>query len=187
MPNCRHVCLSLLIFNLLGCSIFQEEPAGPDESRAMRAPGAQSSVWLGPKREVSHYRTLFHGYDTVNYRLAAWESGDPEQPFTFRLLIDAHYGGARPRHYDLAKWADGSSRATTGHKHEAERCQLFNSMVSACLFHDRAWLELSRDELEDARTAGLTLTLASEAETYERIAIPAADIQSLLDAAAPAR
>ena len=189
MPICRPVCLSLLVLNLLGCSLFQDEPLGPAVLRAAgtSAPGAPGSVWLGPSRQASRHRTLFFGHDTVSYRLAAWESGDPGKPVVYRLLVDASYGGAKPRHYDLARLADGSTRATLGRKHATERCQLFNSLVSACLFRDLAWLEFSRAELDAAGTEGLALTLASEAETYERVELTAADVRSLLDAVGPAR
>jgi hypothetical protein len=97
------------------------------------------------------------------------------------VSIDAHYGGTL-RHYDAIKFADGSSRPVGFHSHDTERCQFFNNMVYACLFRDRASLELSRSELEAARFKGLKLTLNSDKQGYESIDLPANYIQGFLQA-----
>jgi hypothetical protein len=136
-------------------------------------------LWHGPALRVSHYRTLFYGYDSVDYRLNASKS--IASSLKYEMSIDADYGGDL-RHYDAVKFADGSSRQTVNHRHETERCQFFNSLVYACLFHDRASLELSRSELEATQLKGLRLTLSSDKQDYESIDLPANYVQGFLQA-----
>jgi len=136
-------------------------------------------VLRGPALRLSHYRTLFYGYDSVDYWLNALKSlaGSVE----YEMSIDADYGGDL-RHYDAVKFADGSSRQTLNHRHDTERCQFFNSMVYSCLYHDRASLDLSPPELEAARLKGLRLTLSSGKQDYETIDLPANYIEGFLQA-----
>ncbi len=136
-------------------------------------------VWRAPELEVRHYRTLFYGYDTVYYRLAAQKS--PSGGLRYQLSIDAHYGGDL-RHYEAVKFADGSSRPLDRRQHDTERCQFFNSLVYACLFRDQVRLELSPAELEAAQGNGLRMTLSSAVQDYEAIELPANYIRGFLQA-----
>ena len=134
-------------------------------------------VWRGPALRVSHYRTLFYGYDCVDYWLHARKS--PALSVKYAMSFDADYGGDL-RHYDVVKFADGSSRQTVNHRHDTKRCQFFNSMVYSCLYHDRVSLELSHTELVAARMKGLQLTLSSGKQDYESIVLPANYVQGFL-------
>ena len=58
----------------------------------------QDLTWFAPELHLSHYRTLFYGYDTMDYRLAAPEYPQTKTNDGFRLLIDASY---TPRGQDI--------------------------------------------------------------------------------------
>ncbi|MDD5273270.1 MAG: hypothetical protein PHU14_11175, partial [Methylovulum sp.] len=117
----------------------------------------------------------------LDYRLAAPEPSTPEPNAGFRLLIDANYGGDI-RHYDFAEFSGQSSRALSQQKHIAERCQIFNSLISSCIYRDQLSLSLSKTELEKAQVAGMHLLLCSESKPYERIDLPANYIRGFLKA-----
>ena len=116
----------------------------------------QDLTWFAPELHLSHYRTLFYGYDTIDYRLAAPEYPQTKTNDGFRLLIDASYGGDI-RHYDFARLADDTTRVINHHQHDIERCQVFNSLISSCLYRDRFSLNLSQSDLQNARVLGLQL------------------------------
>ena len=141
----------------------------------------QDLTWFAPELHLSHYRTLFYGYDTMDYRLAAPEYPQTKTNDGFRLLIDASYGGDI-RHYDFAKLADDTTRVINHHQHDIERCQVFNSLLSSCLYRDRFSLNLSQSDLQNARVSGLQLLLTSGAQHYERIDLPSNYIQGFLKA-----
>lgn len=140
-------------------------------------PDPQGLAWFAPPLYSSQYRTLFFGYDTLEYRLAA-ANDDPDN---FRLVFYANYGGD-VRHYDFAKFADKPARGTSHQQHFAERCQLFNSLIASCIYQDRFSLNLSRTELEQAHGTGLKITLSSESKSYEQLELPANYIQGFLSA-----
>lgn len=143
--------------------------------------GQPELAWLAPELHISHFRTLFYGYDTVDYRLAAPEHpGNNENP-GFRLLVDAHYGG-NLRHYAFAKMPDASTREVSHKQHDVERCQIFNSLISSCLYRDRFSLNLSRPELELGLAKGIQLLLSSKKQDYENLDIPSNYIQGFLKA-----
>ena len=141
----------------------------------------QDLTWFAPELHLSHYRTLFYGYDTMDYRLAAPEYPQTKTNDGFRLLIDASYGGDI-RHYDFARLADDTTRVINHHQHDIERCQVFNSLISSCLYRDRFSLNLSQSDLQNARVSGLQLLLTSGAQHYERIDLPSNYIQGFLKA-----
>ena len=128
-------------------------------------------AWFAPELHVSHYRTLFYGYDTVDYRLAGPEQPDNKTQSRYRLLVDIHYGG-NPRHYDFVKLPDASIREVNHKQHDAERCQIFNSLISSCLYRDRFSLNLSQSELELGLANGIKLILLSGTKEYETLDLP---------------
>jgi hypothetical protein len=173
------ICL-IAVASLLGCAANPREALPGSIAQSMKESVTvvgQYSVWRSPSLQVSHYRTLFYGYDSVYYWLVARKS--PKGGALYEMSIAADYGGDL-RHYDAVKSADGSSRQTVNHRHDTERCQFFNSMVYSCLYHDRASLELPQSELEAARLKGLHLTLSSGKQDYETIDLPANYIQGFL-------
>lgn len=175
------MCL-IAIVCLLGCAANPREALPGSIAQSVKESVmvvGQDFVWRGPALQIRHYRTLFYGYDSVYYWLVARKS--PKGGALYEMSIAADYGGDL-RHYDAVKFADGSSRPTGSHRHDTERCQFFNSLVYACLFHDRASLELSRSELEAAQLKGLRLTLSSGKQDYESIDLPANYIQGFLQA-----
>ena len=182
MPNsCFGICF-IALFSLWGCAANPREalPGSIAESvkESVTVVG-QYSVWRSPSLQVSHYRTLFYGYDSVYYWLVARKS--PKGGALYEMSIAADYGGDL-RHYDAVKFPDNSIRPMVDQQHDTERCQFFNSLVYACLFHDRASLELSQSELEAAQLKGLRLTLSSDKQDYESIDLPANYIQGLIQA-----
>ena len=173
------ICVAALV-SLLGCAVNPRE-ASPDSfaqyvKASVRVVG-QDSEWRGPVLQVRHYRTLFYGYDSVDYWLVARKS--PTQSDLYELLIRADYGGEL-RHYDTVKFADGSNRPTINRQHNTERCQFFNNLVYACLFVDQVSVELSQAELVTAKAKGLGLTLSSGMQDYESIDLPAQYLQGFL-------
>jgi hypothetical protein len=183
----RNVCKAAFlaaIMQVAGCTVNvreQSPDAIADSVKHVSTPDQPDLAWFAPELHISHYRTLFYGYDTVDYRLAAPEHSGTKTNSGFRLLIDAHYGGNR-RHYDFAKMSDVSTREVTHHQHDTERCQIFNSLISSCLYRDRFSLNLSRSDLEHARIEGLKLLLTSETQDYERLDLPSNYIQGFLKA-----
>ena len=141
----------------------------------------QDLTWFAPELHLSYYHTLFYGYDTMDYRLAAPEYPQTQTNDGFRLLIDASYGGDI-RHYDFARLANDTTRVINHYQHEIERCQVFNSLISSCLYRDRFSLNLSQSDLQNARVSGLQLLLTSGAQHYERIDLPSNYIQGFLKA-----
>ena len=139
----------------------------------------QELTWFAPELHLSHYRTLFYGYDIMDYRLAAPEYPQTKTNDGFRLLIDASYGGDI-RHYEFARLADDTTRVINHHQHDIERCQVFNSLISSCLYRYRFSLNLSQSDLQNARVSGLQLILTSGAQHYERIDLPSNYIQGFL-------
>ena len=180
---CNAVFLAAII-QVVGCveNVRDESPdAIAGSVKHVSRLDKQDLTWFAPELHLSHYRTLFYGYDTMDYRLAA-----PEYPRTktndgFCLLIDASYGGDI-RHYDFAKLADDTTRVINHYQHDIERCQVFNSLISSCLYRDRLSLNLSRSDLQNARVSGLQLLLTSGAQHYERIDLPSNYIQGFLKA-----
>ncbi|MFA5984346.1 MAG: hypothetical protein WC782_10050 [Methylococcaceae bacterium] len=133
-----------------------------------------------PELNISHYRTLFYGYDTIAYRLAAAEVPENKVPKDLRLLVDARYGG-NPRHYALAKINDApQTHKISLYQHETERCQIFNSLISSCLYRDRFSVVLTQKDLELARNAGLKLTLATANQPDEQLNLPASYVDGFL-------
>jgi hypothetical protein len=138
-------------------------------------------AWFAPELRVSHYRTLFYGYDTVDYRLAVSEHPKNKANSGFRLLVDAHYGGG-VRHYDFVKLPDAFIREVSHKQHDAERCQIFNSLISSCLYRDRFSLNLSQSELELGLANGIKLVLLSGTEEYETHDFPSNYLQGFFKA-----
>ncbi len=136
-------------------------------------------IWSGPELEVSHFRMRFYGYDTVSYRLIAVKPDQANSPPLYRLFIEANYGGTA-RHYNQAKFGNGVIYPTNHLNHEFLRCQFFGDMADACLFRDRADIELSLAELEAGSHTGLTVTLGSRDLDYETISIPAEYVEGFL-------
>ncbi len=172
----------IAIVSLLGCASNPREALTGSIAQSVKESAMvvdQDFVWRGPALRVSHYRTLFYGYDSVDYWLNARKS--PAGSVKYEMSFVADYGGDL-RHYDVVKFADGPSRQTVNHRHETERCQFFNNMVYSCLYHDRTSLELSQSVLEAAKLKGLRLTLSSATEDYESIILPANYIQGFLQA-----
>ena len=144
-------------------------------------PDHQGLTWFAPVLMVSKYRTLFYGYDTLTYRLAAMESAGTASGKRFRVLFEARYGG-NIRHYDVATLDENAVRALSNQQQYAERCQLFNNLTASCLYRARFTLNLSLSDLEKARASGLHIQLASEKKPYERIDFPPNYIQGFLKA-----
>jgi len=138
--------------------------------------------WLAPELHESQYRPLFFGYDTTDYRLAAIsEPSSKAGQAILRLWIDVNYGG-NIRHYDFAKFSDKTDYPINHYLHIAERCQLFNSLIASCLYHDQLSFDLTRSDLEKARYSGLKVFLASATQTYQQIELPTNYIQGFLKA-----
>ena len=180
---CRAIFLAMII-QAIGCveNIREQSPDAIASSvKHVSRLDKQVLTWFAPELHLSQYRTLFYGYDTIDYRLAAPEYPQTKKTDGFRLLIDASYGGDI-RHYDFARLANDTTRVINHYQHDIERCQVFNSLISSCLYRDRFSLNLSQSDLQNARVSGLQLLLTSGAQHYERIDLPSNYIQGFLKA-----
>lgn len=176
--------IPLAIFFLYGCSGSTLNEALHTNKLLVDhypAPDTRDVTWFAPELHTSRYRTLFYGYDTLDFRLAAKEKPVAKKEIDVRLLFVAHYGGDL-RHYDFAQISDTSVRALRSIQHTTERCQLFNYMVSSCLYVDRFELSLSKSDLEKGRIRGLNILLSSKQRNFERITLPSSYILDFLRA-----
>jgi len=175
--------LSWVVLVLEGCALDARNATSVEIQQAIKSESATTPyhrVWSAPPLLVSHFRTRFYGYDTVDYHLSASQSGQSSSPTLYHLKVDANYGGL-PRHYDLAKSTNSSQYPAYKLRHETLRCQFFGDMQDACLYRDRLDFELSLAELEAGRHSGMTLTLASaDNKEYEQIDLPPAYIDGFL-------
>lgn len=145
-------------------------------------PDKQGLTWFAPELMVSKYRTLFYGYNTLSYRLAATEAAGSASDGGFRVLFDAQYGGDL-RHYDFAKLDESAMpRPLINQQQYAERCQFFNYMIFSCIYRDRFSLNITLSDLEKARAAGLHILLTSKKTPYESVNLPPNYIQGFLEA-----
>jgi hypothetical protein len=179
-----NIALLAVTLQISGCADTIRDDSADDiaeQVKQVSTPDKQGLSWFAPELHISHYRTLFYGYDTLDYRLTAPVFSENKTNDSFRLLIEANYGGDQ-RHYDFARLADESTRGINLQQHRTERCQIFNSMISSCLYRDRFSLTLSRSELEKERVLGIQLLLASSKQQYERLDLPSNYIQGFLKA-----
>lgn len=77
---------------------------------------------------------------------------------------------------------DASTREAVHEQHDTERCQIFNSLISSCLYRDRFSLNLSRSELEFGLVKGIQFLFRSETQEYEALDLPSNYIQGFLKA-----
>ena len=138
-------------------------------------------IWKAPELQSRKFRALFYGYDTLYYRLVAFTSGGQSSHFSYRLIIDSHYGRVL-RHYERARAGNGQEFPISLLNHSIERCQLFGNLVSACLYRDTADVILDRTVLEKNRKTGLILALSSKTANYETIKLAPAYIDRFLHA-----
>jgi hypothetical protein len=75
---------------------------------------------------------------------------------------------------------DTSTRGVVHEQHDTERCQIFNSLISSCLYRDRFDLKLSQLELESGLANGIKVLLRSETQEYEVLDLPSNYIQGFL-------
>jgi hypothetical protein len=178
----------LSLLNLTGC-IENIRGASSTEIRqdiAVEVAPDNSYTWKAPELLVRHFRVTYCGYDRVYYRLSAVKPADSAQELQFRLVIDANYGlntALKKMHdFNSVKFIDGSTLPITNVNHDVGRCQMFCEMYPACLYRDRADVELSLALLEASRHTGLVLTLASAEKDFEQLDLPAEYIDGFLQA-----
>lgn len=127
----------------------------------------------GPVLRTNRWRNLFYGYDSLSYRLV-------RKGGSFWLAVAADYGD-RARRYFYARISDSASRPLADYQHQKVRCQLFNTLVSACLIRDRFHVPLTKAELIEAQSTGIRITFSTDAQDHETIVIPAAYVQAFLN------
>lgn len=172
-----------MCFGLYGCATDARQASALQvEQLTSQETVAGERVWSAPELQVRRFRIQFYGYDTVDYRLTAMQVDPTHGAVAYRLSIDANYGSNSPRGYQSAKTPDGVLTPLSQLRHEALRCQLFGNMSSACLYRDRAALELNAAALQAARRDGMALTLGASDKDYERIDLPADYVDGFLRA-----
>jgi hypothetical protein len=86
--------LLTLMIGVTGCvqNIREQSPdtIAQSVSYATTTKGQNGLAWIAPELHISHYRTLFYGYDTIDYRLAAKKYSTTSLSDNFVLLVDAH-------------------------------------------------------------------------------------------------
>jgi hypothetical protein len=164
MPLPRILTLTPLAAALLACAAF-EEPAS----------GKSPALIQAPLLHVQWWRTEFYGYDTASYRLRQ----RPDAPARSELYLDLRYGGSGAD-YRVVEPSGSEPRPLRVYRHSAERCQVFGSLQSRCLFHDQAGLDLPPELLEQSRASGLTFALRSKAGGTRELALPGDYIEAYL-------
>ncbi|MDD4915941.1 MAG: hypothetical protein PHW13_12990 [Methylococcales bacterium] len=175
-----------LALSCAGCGVdVRDAPSAEIRDLVTRQEAGSSSrenVLIAPELQVRRFRMRFYGYDTVYYYLLAETSEQNPAVPVYYLVIDANYGG-RARHYETLKTAGAVSNPANHLRHDTVRCQIFGDMTDSCLYRDRADFVLNPGLLQAAVKTGLTLTLASAANTvYETLDLPANYIDGFLQA-----
>jgi len=169
------------ILSINGCALDAKNASIPEVSAATEHHvDSQQQQWNGPELISRRYRTLFFGYDTVYYRLSAKQATNATPQY--QLLIDINYGSKTKRDYSLAKLTADKILPITTRNHETMRCDFFNSMVFACLFRDRATIDLTMADLQIGATQGLSVQLSSKDAAYDHFDVPAAYIAGVMQA-----
>jgi hypothetical protein len=159
-----------LVAALSGC-------ATPGDSSALNPRLAQA-----PLLHAQWWRTEFYGYDTVAYRLRQKE-GTPGQS---ELLLEVHYGGSGPDDRALG-WPGSEPQPLRVYEHAADRCQIFGSLQSRCVFGDILGVDLPPGLLEQSRDTGLTVVLLSKKGAEHSLPLPGEYIASYLASLKQAR
>ena len=118
------ICL-IAVASLLGCAANPREALPGSIAQSVKESVTvvgQYSVWRSPSLQVSHYRTLFYGYDSVYYWLVARKS--PKGGALYEMSIAADYGRDL-RHYGAVKSADGPIRPMVNQQHDTEALPVF--------------------------------------------------------------
>ena len=165
--------LTLAALALGGCAL-DPKTASPPEIAAntdYRQNPQRQQHWKGPEIINRRYRSLFYGYDTVYSRLAAQREANGET--SYQILIDVFYGDRNKRDYSQVKLANGSVLPVHTREHIYMQCDFFNTLVYACLFRDRASIDLSPAELQAGLASGLNLQLGSASADFDPFTVPA--------------
>lgn len=175
---------------LSGCStnVRNASPLEIKQLTTVETDDKLNHTWTGPDLQLGQYRSIFRGYNTVEYRLVATKPDTEADGVAYKLEIDANYGGEE-RHYNVVKTAKGKTYNTSHRVLTRDRCEFFNNedtdmdhIVFGCLFRETADAELDLADLEAARQFGLTLTLGSGDTDYEQIDLPSQYIDGFLRA-----
>lgn len=142
-------------------------------------PGDPSALSLGlaeaPLLHAQWWRTEFYGYDTVAYRLRQKEG----VPGGSELFMEVHYGGSGADYRALA-WPGAEPQPLRVYEHAADRCQVFGSLQSRCVFGDVLGIDLPPELLEQSCDTGVTVVLLANKGAEHSLALPGDYIASYL-------
>jgi hypothetical protein len=162
------ISVALLAIGLMACVSDPRTQASGSISRATEKAGSVM--------HTRQWRNLFYGYDTLSYRLVAQDS---DRFRSYRLAVTADYGDTKRRYY-ASRSADRSIRLLANYRHEIGRCDIFNSLLSACLFRDQFDINLTAAEITDAQKNDLHIILRSNTRDLETITLPANYVRDFL-------
>lgn len=159
MPRLRSRSIALLLVVLSAC-------ASP--------PATEPGVIEAPRLHAQWWRGEFYGYDEAAYRLRHTAAGD-------ELVVDLRYGAASAD-FRAIDWPGLGIQPLRVLEHSAERCQVFGSLQSRCIYHDVLDLDPPPGALERARAEGVELALLGKAGGRQGLALPGGYIGEFLRA-----
>lgn len=163
MPIPRILNLLPFALALLGCATSGDP--GATHPRLAEAPLLHAQWW----------RAEFYGYDTVAYRLRQKEG----VPGGSELLMEVHYGSSGADYRALA-WPGLEPQPLRVYEHAADRCQVFGSLQSRCVFGDILGIDLPPELLEHSPEAGLTAVLHAKQGAEHPLPLPGDYVASYL-------
>ncbi len=180
-PSIQFFAYCWFLLSLNACSSFDPKQASAQDIAAATsiepASADNGPTWQAPELVASRYRALFYGYDSVAYRLSAAQNQTAGQTEPYRILLDINYGAKQPRNYQI------SPAPPINHtRQETVRCGVYNNFVSACLYRDRGYIELTAAELQAAASTGLNLQLQASDTQDLSMELPASYISGFLQA-----
>lgn len=171
--------------SLYGCAKMNLRNAQPDEIAANTSKivvtGQPGIEFQAPLLTQEHWQMDMGGEDALSYRLSG-HSDAVDKPVQYRLDVDSEYRARKSAAYIEVRFADGTTRPIVNLKHEAERCQEFNSLQSGCTFRDRFSFPLSAEELAAFVEKGLQARLVGKAGDLQKIELPPSYIRGYLKA-----
>ena len=140
-------------------------------------PATDPGVIDAPALHAQWWRTDFYGYDSAHYRLRH-RLGPPEQD---ELGVELEYGASGPD-FRGVEWPGSGVKPVEVQEHSADRCQVFGSLQSRCLYHDVVKVVLPPELLEHSRQSGLSLDLLGKSGGRRTLSLPGDYIGELLRA-----
>lgn len=173
------------VFWLSACSLNPSHAPSGEIARmtvATPIPHQSDIEYRAPLLRTEHWRVSLGGEDTQSFRLVGHIETGAQAAARHWLAVETEYGGKQPADYRAVQFPGGLSRSLRNLEHRVVRCQVFNTMQSACLYRDDFIIDLLEDELKRFANSGMRLTLLGRNGDQGYLYIPASYLQGYLSA-----